>query len=59
MKIIKPGIIIENTYRFVCGNCGCIFECNEHECRENIEEFYCYKTCKCPTCNSICYHYPY
>ena len=52
MKIIKDGVIPDETKRFVCSKCGCVFDASKGEYREN---FYCGQilegfSCKCPTC---------
>lgn len=52
MKIIKDGVIPDETKRFVCSKCGCVFEADKNEYKEN---FYCGQilegfSCKCPTC---------
>lgn len=53
MKIIKEGIIPSTTKQFTCGNCGCIFECDDSEYRRETD---CtninitYYTAVCPTC---------
>ena len=54
MKIIKHGTQKNNTRKFVCNSCGCVFEAenNEYEvdfsqtCEEFITTYYTF----CPEC---------
>lgn len=56
MKIIKNGVLPVDTKRFLCKECGCMFEAEntnnkkEYEKRFNQyqEEYY---VSKCPCCN--------
>ena len=60
MKIIKEGSMPNNTKRFKCEVCGCIFEANEKEyCASSYMEVMVgvlpnYK-CACPTCRHTVY----
>ena len=62
MKIIKEGIIPSTTKKFICGNCGCVFEAEENEYEpitnqmEYLEIKASYK-CKCPTCGMRAFNY--
>lgn len=55
MKIIKEGVIPKTCRRFICNNCGCIFECDEGE----YEVHFCQRegdwcVSNCPTCGNEC-----
>lgn len=57
MKIIKPGYGYDNnTKRFECGYCECIFEAQmeEYVYKELLNAY----VCKCPCCNKKVYYYP-
>lgn len=60
MKIIKEGFMPNNTKRFECSVCGCIFEVDDKEYRNSswkevmLDILPNYK-CACPTCRHIVY----
>ena len=59
MKIIKNGVIPnkDETKRFVCSECGCVFEANKGEykkvlyCGQILEGY----SCDCPNCGEYVY----
>lgn len=55
MKIIKNGVIPnkDETKRFVCSECGCVFKANKGEYKKCLywgQVLLSGFTCKCPTC---------
>ena len=57
MKIIKVGTIENETKRFECKNCGCIFEADKGEYfmssqMQILQGMNVYQ-CQCPTCNRM------
>lgn len=54
MKIIKKGTIPDQTKRFMCKYCGCVFECDSSEYEYFFDQkdgdFY---KAKCPTCGTM------
>ena len=62
MKIIKEGIVSIDSRRFVCKECGCVFEAEntkngkEYEKRfdQYQEEYY---VSKCPFCHTKVFSY--
>lgn len=60
MKIIKDGTIPSTIIRFICDNCGCVFDAEkgEYECSSQMEVMHdglgAYK-CECPCCKRITY----
>ena len=61
MKIIKAGDIrrIDNTRKFTCKRCGCVFEADRSEYHTQSDfrngHFY---VCMCPTCGRDVLTYP-
>jgi len=53
MKIIKPGdkTRLQQTKRFLCEDCGCIFEANKGEYRFDNDRNIITCICTCPECN--------
>lgn len=60
MRIIKDGTIPSTTIRFICDNCGCIFEAEkgEYGYSSQLEVLHdglgSYK-CQCPCCQRTVY----
>lgn len=57
MKIIKQGIKPDESRKFTCRFCGCIFIAEKNE-YSVVPMGYCvigYK-CDCPNCGASCYH---
>jgi Zn finger protein HypA/HybF involved in hydrogenase expression len=57
MKIIKQGktkeelkAIFNETKRFECRTCGCVFEANKDEYEYEDDYIYSAHYCKCPNC---------
>jgi hypothetical protein len=50
MKIIKEGVDPSKTYRFVCVNCGCVYEELDSKCGHMWSEGKCMyiRVCNCP-----------
>ena len=57
MQIIKEGSYrkILKIKRFECEYCGCIFEANKKEYKEEIQYNAAYYYCKCPFCGNKTY----
>ncbi len=57
MKIIKEGNLkkLKKIKRFVCEECGCIFEAEEYEYKWGSQYNETYYYCTCPCCNQIAY----
>ena len=60
MKILKEGDPgrLENSRRFECPACGCVFVANEGEYRRDVDlRNETTLTCECPTCGRKVYRY--
>ena len=53
MKIIQQGNYKPKVNRFECEHCGCVFECNENECKSNWLSNGHFLYFNCPTCNDF------
>ena len=64
MNVIKPGDQerarrkVNQTKKFECLDCGCVFECDYGEWKYDEEDRpgVCSVSAKCPTCHQTTYH---
>ena len=53
MKILKPGDVskLDDTRRFECNKCGCVFEATKAEYRgQSLSDDEWIYACECPVC---------
>ena len=57
MKIIKEGSItkLNKVKRFLCSNCGCLFEATKDEYKKGSQYNEEYAYCDCPFCHKTVY----
>ena len=57
MKIIKDGnrVKLDKPRRFLCKQCGCLFEAVRSEYSSDSQYNETYYFCKCPFCNHTAY----
>lgn len=61
MKIIKEGDLtkLNETKKFYCRACGCVFEANKGEYIEEELQINAIFLCECPCCGKKCVHSPF
>lgn len=57
MEIIKQGDTqkLKRIKRFICSNCGCIFDADKNEYSIGTQYNETYYFCKCPFCSETVY----